>query len=141
MTTQQIQLREAIIAGQRALQILQEAEKEMRSAANWGMFDLLGGDFIATLVKRSKLKEGRSLISEAKQALAAFQRELRDVEILTDLDFDDDGLLAFADYVFDDFFSDFLVQRKIDKTRDQLAKIKKQVSSIVAALKAKYQTL
>ena len=135
------QLREAILAGERALAALDDAQGKLKSAKNWGLFDLMGGDFFATLIKRSKMKDASALIDDAKYALAAFQRELRDVEIMMDVDFDDDGLLAFADYVFDDFFSDILVQRKIGKAQDQLRRIERQVSSIVAALKAKYTTL
>lgn len=135
------QLREAILAGERALAALDDAQGKLKSAKNWGLFDLMGGDFFATLIKRSKMKDASALIDDAKYALAAFQRELRDVEIMMDVDFDDDGLLAFADYVFDDFFSDILVQRKIGKAQDQLRRIERQVSSIVAALKAKYKTL
>ena len=139
--TQKQQLAEAILAGERALASLDETKKALRSASNWGLFDLLGGDFIATLVKRSKMKDASARLSDVKRDLAAFQRELRDVEILMDVDFDDDGLLAFADYIFDDFFSDFLVQRKIGKARDQVDRIARQVSSIVAALKTKYRTI
>lgn len=135
------QLREAILAGERALAALDDAQGKLKSAKNWGLFDLMGGDFFATLIKRSKMKDASALIDDAKYALAAFQRELRDVEIMMDVDFDDDGLLAFADYVFDDFFSDILVQRKIGKAQDQLRRIERQVSSIVAALKTKYKTL
>jgi len=135
------QLDEAIFAGERALAALSDAQDKLKSAKNWGLFDLLGGDFIATFVKRSKMKDAGALIDDAKYALAAFQRELRDVEILMDVDFDDDGLLAFADYVFDDVFSDFLVQRKIGKAQEQLRRIERQVSSIVAALKAKRRAL
>lgn len=139
--TQKQQLAEAILAGERALTSLDETKKVLRSASNWGLFDLLGGDFIATLIKRSKMKDASALIADVKRDLAAFQRELRDVEILMDVDFDDDDLLTFTDYVFDDFFSDFLVQRKIGKARDQVDRIARQVSSIVAALKTKYRTL
>ena len=82
------QLGEAILAGERALTALSDAQDKLKSAKNWGLFDLLGGDFIATLVKRSKMKDAGALIGEVKRALAAFQRELHDVEIIMDVDFD-----------------------------------------------------
>lgn len=135
------QLREAIVAGERALHVLGEAESKLGSARNWGLFDILGGDFIATLVKRSRMKEARELLEEASRELRTFQRELRDVQITTSVGLEESGLLAFADYVFDDLFSDILVQRKIGKARDSLRDAKRQVSSIVAALKEKYQSL
>ena len=133
------QLSEAIRAGEIALDALHDAQDKLKSAKRWGLFDLLGGDLLATLVKRSKMKDARALIDEVKYALANFQLELRDVEIMMDVNLEDDGLLAFADYVFDDLFSDFLVQRRIGKALDQLTRIERQVSSIVAALKEKYR--
>lgn len=141
MTHEKQQLQEAILAGERALSAVREAEKALGSAANWGLFDMLGGDFFATLVKRSRMKDAQALIDDAQRRLAAFQRELRDVELLTDVGFDDDGLLAFADYVFDGFLADFLVQRRIGKARDRLSDVSRQVSSIVAALKAKARSM
>jgi len=135
------QFQEAISAGMRALDTLHRAQEKMNSAKNWGLFDLLGGDFLATMIKRGKMSEAQDLIEDLRRDLRAFQREIRDVEIITKVDLDDSGLLTFADYFFDDFLSDFLVQRKIKKAQDQLKSIERQVQSIVDALTAKYRTL
>lgn len=132
------QLREAILAGERALETLGEIEEKLNSAEGWGLFDLFGGGFIATALKRSRMKDAKSLMEDARRDLRAFQRELRDVDVITDIGLEDDGVLAFTDYVFDDMFSDFLVQRKINKAQERIHSARRQVSSIVAALKNKY---
>ena len=132
------QLREAILAGERALETLGEIEEKLNSAEGWGLFDLFGGGFIATTLKRSRMKDAKSLMEDARRDLRAFQRELRDVDVITDIGLEDDGVLAFTDYVFDDMFSDFLVQRKINKAQERIHSARRQVSSIVAALKNKY---
>ena len=135
------QLQEAISAGMRALDTLHAAQKQLNSAKNWGLFDLLGGDWLTTMIKRGKMSEAQDLIEDLRRDLIAFQREIKDVEIITKIDLDDSSLLAFADYFFDDFLSDFLVQRKIKKAQDQLKSIERQVQSIVDALSAKYRSL
>lgn len=135
------QLQEAISAGHKALSTLHKAQNKLDSAAGWGLFDMLGGGTITTLVKRSKMNDARELIDDLRHDLRAFQREIKDVEIISNLDFDDGALLTFADYFFDDFLADFLVQRKISNAQKQLKTIERQVQSIVDALTAKYRSL
>lgn len=135
------QLREAIVAGECALTLLGDAEDSLSGAQGWGLFDMLGGGLISTMAKRSKMKDAKADLEAAQRALRDFERELRDVSIASDLHIDTDGFLSFADYVFDSAFVDFLVQRKINKAQDGLRKTKRQVSSIVKALKEKYAQL
>jgi len=135
------QLQEAIYAGRRALDTLHDAKKLLGSAEGWGIFDLLGGGMLATMIKRSKMGEAKETLDTLKADLKAFQRELRDVEIITDPEIDTGGFLAFSDLFFDDFLSDFLVQRKINKAQSQLKAVERQVQSIVDALNAKYRSL
>ena len=75
------ELQEAISAGERALRSLQAAQDKLDSANNWGIFDMLGGGFIASLVKHSKMDEAKADMEDAKYDLKAFQRELKDVQI------------------------------------------------------------
>ena len=49
--------REAIEAGQRALNSLRAAQKELESARNWGLVDLFGGGFISSMLKQGKISE------------------------------------------------------------------------------------
>jgi len=135
------QLREAIIAGECALTLLSDAEETLSGAEGWGLLDMLGGGFFFTLAKRSKMKDAKKDLEDAQRALRDFQRELKDVTISSDLRFDTGGFLSFADYAFDSALFDFLVQRKIGKAKDSLKKTKRQVASILKALKEKYSEL
>jgi hypothetical protein len=47
--------REAVEAGYRALQSLNNAKAELNSAKNWGLVDLFGGGTITGLIKYSKM--------------------------------------------------------------------------------------
>lgn len=101
---------EAIIAGERALDSLYEAQNQLRKARNWGIYDILGGGFISSLIKHSKIDNARSCIERAKYDLQCFNRELRDVSY--DLNVDVGDLLTFFD-LMDSFFADLLVQSRI----------------------------
>ena len=101
---------EAIIAGERALDSLYEAQNQLRKARNWGIYDILGGGFISSLIKHSKIDNARSCIERAKYDLQCFNRELRDVSY--DLDVDVGDLLTFFD-LMDSVFADLLVQSRI----------------------------
>ena len=114
------EIREAITAGERALSSLQEADKMLRSAGNWGFVDILGGGLISGLLKHSRLRDANRCMEQAKRDLQIFQMELRDVVNLPDLRVELGDLLTFADFFFDGFLVDFLVQSQIRKAKDQV---------------------
>ena len=70
---------EAVSAGQRALDSLNLAKNELNSAKNWGIVDLIGGGFLSTLCKRSKMDQAQSYMDDAKSDLKRFQKELSDI--------------------------------------------------------------
>ena len=46
MYDRELEIREAIDAGERALDSLRDAKQSLKSARGWGVFDLLGDDAI-----------------------------------------------------------------------------------------------
>ena len=48
---------EAILAGEQALDSLQEAKKQLNSARAWGIYDLVGGGVISSVIKHSKINK------------------------------------------------------------------------------------
>ncbi len=128
------ELREAIAAGERALSTLYLAEKKLDQARNWGIFDMLGGGSITGLIKHSAVSSASSLAEQARQDLETFRRELRDVHI-PDMRIEIDGFLTFADFFFDGFIADFLVQRKISDARGKVEDAIRQVENILGSLR------
>lgn len=86
--SQEIEIREAIAAGERALQSLRSAQEKLSRARGWGMFDLFGGGFIADMIKHSKLEDAFRYMEQAKRDLQVFRKELADVYIASGLRFD-----------------------------------------------------
>ena len=127
---------EALYAGQEALRCLERAKNCLNSARNWGIADMLGGGMLVTLVKRSKMKDAESLVQQAGDSLRRFQRELADVAGISDIHIQTGDLLGFADYFFDSFLVDIMVQSKIKEARRQVEDAIQKVNQAMRQLEA-----
>lgn len=130
-----IEIREAIVAGERALNSLYAAQSKLKSARGWGIFDMLGGGLLSDLMKHSRMNDASSYIEAARRDLEVFKRELADVSTSYNLRMDVDGFLTFADFFFDGLIADYLVQTKISQARGQVEEAIIKVSQILAELK------
>ncbi len=128
------EVREAITAGERALSSLRLAQEKLDSARGWGFLDLFGGNLITGLIKHSRISDASRYVEDARRDLAAFQNELRDVRDL-DLDVRIGDFLTFADFFWDGFIADILVQSKINDARRKIAEAVGRTESIVRELK------
>ncbi len=129
------ELEEAISAGNELLYSLDRIEKSLKSAGNWGMWDIFGGDMIATMVKHSKLDSAKYEISRAQSLFMKFHRELNDVGGYIDIQLNIGSFLTFADYFFDGLFSDLAVQSRIRDAENRVMDARYKVNSIVIRLK------
>lgn len=126
---------EAIEAGERALQSLYRAQDELNGARNWGILDIIGGGLISSIVKHSKMDKAQQYMEQAKFDLHNFSRELQDVNAYYDLNVDTGDFLRFADWFFDGFVADFLVQSRINEARSQVEQAIRMVQDIVTDLR------
>ncbi len=133
------ELKEAIDAGERALSSLYLAQERLGSARNWGIFDILGGGFFASMIKHSKIDDATSYMEDAKYNLQRFQRELQDINVPANLKMEIGSFLSFADFFFDGFISDYLVQTKIEDARGQVEDAIRMVEGILFNLKSQYE--
>ena len=131
------EMKEALDAGERALSSLRNAQEKLNSAGNWGLFDMFGGGVFSTIMKRSKMDDAQQLMEAAKTDLKRFQRELKDVNIPLDLRMEVGSFLSFADFFFDGFVADYLVQSKISEAKEQVSDAIIRVEQILNELKRK----
>lgn len=129
---------EAIEAGERALRSLRTAQEKLNSAKNWGLFDMFGGGFFADIMKHSRMDDSSRYIEAAKNDLQIFQRELRDVRGNWNLSFQTGGFLSFADFFFDGFVADFMMQSRIAEARQQVDEAIHKTESLLRELKNMY---
>lgn len=132
------ELLEAIEAGDRALFSLKQAQKELKSAKNWGLVDLFGGGLIVDLLKRGRMKDASRWMEEARKDLRIFESELRDVNIASDLHVNTDDFLTFADFFFDGVIADYLMHTRIAQTKEKVDEAIDRVTYLLATLQEEY---
>lgn len=125
---------EAIDAGNRALRSLKEAQNNLNSARNFGIWDMFGGGFISTMAKHSKMDRAKQNMEQAKYDLRNFSRELNDVNMACHLDIETGDFLSFADWFFDGFVVDWMVQDRINQASNQVAEAIRRVEGILRQL-------
>ncbi len=135
------ELNEAIDAGDRTMNFIEQALNALQSAANWGTWDMLGGGVLSTMAKRSKMSEAQNHITNMQNWISSFARELKDVNTSIESDLELDSFLGFADYFFDGFFVDWAVQSKIHQAQDKVRKTQHDVNTILRSLNSEADTL
>lgn len=130
------EINEAVRAGEKALVSLRAAQSKLVSARNWGIWDILGGGLITSMVKHSRIDDASSYLESARMDLKVFQRELKDISDFSELGIDVGGFLSFADLFLDGIIADWMVQRKIDEAIRQVDNGIMRVESMISSLKA-----
>ena len=96
--------------------------------------DMFGGGFFSTMLKHSKMDHAKQNMDQAKYDLRNFSRELNDVNMACDLHIDTGDFLSFADYFFDGFVVDWMVQDRINTAKRQVEEAIRRTESIVNQL-------
>lgn len=135
----QREIEEAQAAGITALEALQSIAGSLNSAAGWGIFDMVGGGIISTMIKHSHIDEAKRQVARAESELRRFQTELLDIRITGPAQIQIDGFSKFADFFFDGFFMDFFMQAKINKARENVDNVIAQVETVLAQLDSMMQ--
>ena len=129
------ELQEAIDAGDAVLGELEGVIGSLKSARNWGTWDMLGGGLISTAVKHSRIDRARASAQRVQQLLRRFQRELADVGSGSDLAVDIGSFATFADYFFDGLIVDWIVQSRIGRSLDSATNVRDKVQTTLSHLK------
>lgn len=132
----QVELEEARAAGDRATSALVRMQDSLESARSLGVWDTwVGGGFLVDLAKHDRLDEAESWAEESRAALAAFQRELRDVDAALQaptigIDSWDRGF----DIWFDNLWTDWSILNKIDDALEGVRHTAAQLDSLTGRL-------
>ena len=128
------EINEAILAGEKALISANNVLSSLDSAEDWGTFDLFGGGVISDMVKHNHLDEAQNKVEQLQSDLRRFKTELTDVTINSDIKVNIDGFLRFADYFFDNFFTDWAVLDKINESQKNVKNTKRQIEEVISRL-------
>ncbi len=80
------------------------------------------------------MNQARQHMEQAKWDLRNFSEELKDVNMISHLDIETDDFLSFADWFFDGFFVDWMVQDRINTARDQVEEAIQRLKVILREL-------
>ncbi len=128
------ELEEAINAGKYTIEGLDQVIELLRSAENWGTWDLLGGGLLSTAMKHSRIDEARQSIHEVQNRISQLKRELTDIQNNAEFQINISEFDTFADFFFDGLIFDWVVQSKINESLNQTKKTKKAIQSMVSNL-------
>ena len=128
------EVKEAKNAGNNLHSALSKLIETLESAKSWGTWDVLGGGIIATAAKHSKIDEAKEQVYNVQSLIRAFEKELSDIEMSTDIDINISSFDAFIDYFFDGLISDWIVQSKINDSLDRVINLDRKVEKLINLL-------
>lgn len=108
------ELKEAVNAGESLIEVLEEAKKEFESAKSWGTIDMFGGGVMSSMIKRGHIENANRVLNEVQYLVKSFKKELNDVNVSLDMKYASGDFSDMTDIFFDNFFSDMMVQDKIN---------------------------
>jgi len=134
LNSEEKEISEAIIAGNNAMSGLDQVIESLKSAAGWGTWDMLGGGFITTAIKHSRIDDAQSSLHYVQAKIGQFKRELADVGKNISIQINLGGFESFADLFLDNLITDWIVQSKINNSLEQSQKAKYMISGATAEL-------
>lgn len=125
---------EAEQAARAVLDCLDGAADSLDSAEDWGVWDMLGGGMISTVIKHDHIDDARDQVSQAQLALSRLRTELADVEMVEGPVVSIGEFATFADYFFDGLIADWVVQDGIHDAQESVNQTTAQVRGILNRL-------
>jgi DNA repair exonuclease SbcCD ATPase subunit len=128
------ELTESRQAAGRALASIAAATASFESAGNWGVWDMVGGGMISSMVKKERVREGLSGIDRVQSDLRRLEQELDDVRHAVPTSVPEGleiGSGAWTwDVWFDNIFSDLNMQSRIREMEGNLTHLAGKVRRI-----------
>ncbi len=132
---------EAIDAGKTARNKLLVILGHLDKAKNWGVYDMIGGGSLSSMIKHSKINDAKREVSQAQYYINRFIKELKDLDNSLNIQesIQIEGFYKFADIFFDGLIFDFVVQEKIYKSTQQIKATSLKIYHICNQLKRQNQ--
>jgi len=138
MSSELIEISEAIKAGEDLLDISDKVLNSLNDAKLWGIFDMFSDHgLISGLIKHSKLDDAQNMLGELKYVLTRFNDELDDVKVydnVSQISFD--GFVRIFDIFFDNFFVDIYALSRIRDSKNQILQLQDEVRKVLNDLRS-----
>ena len=131
-----VQVKQAIHLTNQLISCLDEAERHLSSARNWGFLDVLGGGFFVDLIKHSKLNNAKVTMDKVNYLMGELQRVMGSIAIPADYRMKIGGFATFADFFFDSGIVDVYMTAKIMSSLTEVRKLRDRCYDLKSRLAA-----
>lgn len=121
-----LQINQALTLTDQLITCLDDAERQLSSARNWGFLDILGGGLITDLIKHSKLQNAKNSMEHVNYIMQQLQQVLGSISIPGDYRMQIGGFATFADFFFDSGIVDIYMTAKIMNSLNEVRKLKEK---------------
>ena len=118
------QVNQALNLTNQLISELEQAERQLSSARNWGFLDVLGGGLIVDLIKHSKLSNAKVSMDRVNYLLQELRRVLGGISMPGDYSMTVGGFATFADFFFDSGIVDVYMTAKIMSSLNEVRNLK-----------------
>ena len=138
-----LELDEASAAGERALEGIDDALKDLDSADSFSTWDVFtDSSLIFDMMKYDKINKAEAKMSRLEQLLENYTKELKDLSLDTYLSYEKfSGMGKTFDIFFDNLFSDWDTKAKIGRNIDMLETLGRSIIDLQGKLKLNRQEL
>lgn len=119
-----LQINQALNLTDQLITCLDEAERHLSSARNWGFLDVLGGGLLVDLIKHSKLNNAKYSMERVNYLMQELQRTLGNISVPNDYRMQIGGFATFADFFFDSGIVDVYMTAKIMGSLNEVRRLK-----------------
>ena len=124
--------------GYDALNNLELAKRELKSAKGWGIIDLCGGGLFSGLMKHSDMSNAGAYIDNARYSIQEMGDLVRASEI-ANMDVGHFDILTFFDLFYDSFLPDLFSSLRIKEALDRIDGAIYELSDIIRRIELDYQ--
>lgn len=129
------ELQEALDAGRDVHVQVKNALHALDSAENWGVVDMMGGGMMTTMMKRDRMNQAKTAMTEIEYLLRKFRAELSDIAGADTVGADKFGTeWSMMDYLFDGFLIDYLVQQEITESLSNMRRLEKEIEHVCESI-------
>lgn len=132
--TREVEIAEARQACEKVLSKVRQIQDQLRNTKNWGLFDMFAGGFLTSMIKRQKMSAINDALESLRYLVAQAQKELSDVDMTFVSNLSDTGLDFTFDVIFDNIFTDWMVQDDLKKLSGQLDLLETKVQDALDQL-------
>ena len=129
------ELEEALDVGYKAFDLVDDIVKELEEAHNLADWDTFMDSFLIDMQKQEHIHNAQDLIQDLRHELRRFKTELADVNIEGDIQIEMDEFSQFADWFFDNIFTDWDIKAKIENSQAQAEDTRAQITNTINLLK------